>query len=152
MPRLDEIREDIPLLVDHFLERIARETDAPKKTMPMSVMESLLARSWPGNVRELENRIRGWAAMSPGPVIQTEAPKSAETEDGDGTEPAFDPNRSYQQLKEQAVDGFTRRYLDGLLGHVGGNISQAARISGMKRQTLQKIIKRHDIDVDRYRH
>jgi DNA-binding NtrC family response regulator len=150
MPSLGDIREDIPLLVDHFLEKIARETGDPKKRVSAAVMDGLLARPWPGNIRELENRIRGWVAMTPGRVIRSE-PAPDGTAPPAASEPVFDPERSYQQLKDRAVEGFTQEYLDGLLRHVAGNISQAARISGMKRQTLQKIIKRHDIDVDRYR-
>jgi DNA-binding NtrC family response regulator len=150
MPSLDRIREDIPLLADHFLEQVAREQDKPRKQVTPEVMNHLMGRAWPGNCRQLENLIRGWYAVIPNHCITLHHLEA-------GARPAvhppsdFDLDKPYQALKEDAIESFTREYLNRLLRKTGGNVSAAANVSGMKRQSLQKIIKRYDIDVQRLR-
>ena len=63
LPPLRERREDIPLLVQHFLERFARDTPS---TSPQGAMRALMAYAWPGNVRQLENAIERAVALSGG--------------------------------------------------------------------------------------
>jgi transcriptional regulator with PAS, ATPase and Fis domain len=65
LPPLRERRDDIPLLVDHFLEKYNRETNRQVTRVPREIMDRLLAYSWPGNVRELENCIERAVVMSP---------------------------------------------------------------------------------------
>jgi transcriptional regulator with PAS, ATPase and Fis domain len=65
LPPLRERREDIPLLVDHFLEKYSKEANRQVTQVPREVLEALLAYSWPGNVRELENCIERAVVMSP---------------------------------------------------------------------------------------
>jgi transcriptional regulator with PAS, ATPase and Fis domain len=65
LPPLRERREDIPLLVDHFLEKYNRENHRQVTRVPREIMDKLLAYSWPGNVRELENCIERAVVMSP---------------------------------------------------------------------------------------
>lgn len=150
MPRLDEMRSDIPLLVDHFLERIAGEQNKPVKTLTPEVLNTFLGRDWPGNIRELENVIRGLYAFTSDQKItlahvdtnpQPDLPRPKE----------MDLVKPYQELKERAVETFTREYLNRLLKQTRGNVSTAAQIGGMKRQSLQKIIKRYGLDVDPFR-
>jgi DNA-binding NtrC family response regulator len=64
LPPLSERREDIPLLVDHFLEKYNREANRQVTRVPREVLDKLLAYSWPGNVRELENCIERAVVMS----------------------------------------------------------------------------------------
>ncbi len=146
LPPLDKIREDIPLLVAHFLERVAREQDNTQKTVSPEVLNHLMGREWPGNTRQLENLIRGWYAVIPEAAI---TPRHLAADAGPTTGPAavMDLEKPYQDLKEKAIEAFTKEYLHRLLGKTGGNVSAAAQLSGMKRQSLQKIIKRYGIDV-----
>ncbi|BBO73495.1 Fis family transcriptional regulator [Desulfosarcina widdelii] len=150
MPSLDRIREDIPLLADHFLDLVAREQEKPPKILAPEVLNYLMERKWPGNTRQLENLIRGWYAVVPEDRITTHH-LTAETGPAGCPAEAMDLDRPYQFLKEQAIEAFTREYLTRLLGRTGGNVSAAAQLSGMKRQSLQKIVKRYDIDVRRLR-
>ncbi len=69
LPPLRERREDIPLLVDHFLEKYNREAERQVTHVPREVLDALLAYSWPGNVRELENCIERAVVMSPNDTI-----------------------------------------------------------------------------------
>jgi transcriptional regulator with PAS, ATPase and Fis domain len=72
LPPLRERREDIPLLVDHFLEKYNREANRQVTQVPREVLDTLLAYSWPGNVRELENCIERAVVMSPEKTISLE--------------------------------------------------------------------------------
>jgi DNA-binding NtrC family response regulator len=150
MPALRDIRSDIPLLAEHFLRRCAREQQTAPKTVTSDVMAHLMEHSWPGNVRELENKIRGWYAVTPGPVISMDQVRVPAAPCGPRAA-ASDFKRPYMDLKAAAIQAFTCDYIHRLLKHTRGNITLAARISGIKRQSLQKIINRHGIRVSRYR-
>ena len=150
LPSLDRIREDIPLLVDHFLNLVAREQDKPCKRVTPETLNYLMEKAWPGNTRQLENLIRGWYAVIPDGEI-TPRHLAGDAHPLECTPAPMDLARPYQDLKEQAIEAFTRDYLQRLLGETGGNVSAAAQISGMKRQSLQKIIRRYGIDVHRRR-
>ncbi len=73
LPPLRERLEDIPLLVDHFLEKYNREANRQVKQMPREVLDLLLAYPWPGNVRELENCIERMVVMSPDETVSLDA-------------------------------------------------------------------------------
>ena len=149
MPPLREIKEDIPILVEHFLKRIAGEQNTEPKKIAPEVVNALMQKEWPGNIRELENTIRGWWAVTPGTVI-TGAPQSAAPHDYAGVMPEL-LEKPYKTLKEEAIEAFTLEYLYKLFKKTKGNISLSAEISGIKRQSLQKIIKRYNVKVDQYR-
>ncbi len=152
MPPLREIREDIPLLVEHFLREIACEQGKEAKHLAPEVLQALTGRDWPGNVRELENTLRGWCALTPGSVIGPEQLPAENSGPLSSEGPQADIlSRPYLELKEKAVASFTRRYVEQLLAHTAGNITLSAQISGIKRQSLQKIIRRYGITVDQYR-
>ena len=70
LPPLRERREDIPLLVDRFLDTIARDTGTPRKTLGPGVLEALADYEWPGNIRELKNEIKRMVALARDEAIQ----------------------------------------------------------------------------------
>jgi DNA-binding NtrC family response regulator len=150
LPPLDGIREDIPLLVAHFLERVAREQDKARKTVAPEALNHLMGREWPGNTRQLENLVRGWYAVIPDATI-TLRHLAADAAPIVCAEGGINLEAPYQDLKDRAVEAFTLAYLNRLLGRTGGNVSAAAQLSGMKRQSLQKIIKRYGIDLQMLR-
>ena len=152
MPPLREIKEDIPLLVDHFLEQAACEQNTAKKILAPEVMNYLLQKKWPGNCRELENLLRGWTAVLPGDVITGEhLPTADESPDAPPGPQHMDLEGSYKELKDRAIESFTHEYLERLLKQAKGNVTLSAQISGIKRQCLQKSIKRYGISVARCR-
>jgi formate hydrogenlyase transcriptional activator len=71
VPPLRERREDIPLLVRHFVRHYARRMNRVIDTIPSETMETLVQHSWPGNIRELQNLIEHSVIVSPGPVLHT---------------------------------------------------------------------------------
>lgn len=151
MPPLRSICEDIPLLVDHFLDKAALHHRRPKKRVTTAVMNRLLAHPWPGNTRQLENLVHNWYALTPESVIEERHITADKSCPAVTSATDLDLALPYQQLKERAVERFTRAYMEKLLTLSRGNISLAAQYSGMKRQSLQKILRRYGIEPERFR-
>jgi len=150
MPPLREIKEDIPLLVNHFLTKSACELGVSRKEITPEAMDYLLAQEWPGNIRELENTIQGIAAMAPGPTIDVE---NLPFHEPTGSFPVedLDFSQPYKVLKDRILEEYSTKYFTHLLNKTSGNVSLAAQISGIKRQSLQKIITRYKINTKKFR-
>ncbi|MDO9632893.1 MAG: sigma 54-interacting transcriptional regulator, partial [Humidesulfovibrio sp.] len=150
VPPLRERTQDIPLIASHFLVTVCRELGVPQKELSDEALSYLSCREWPGNVRELLNLVRRLAVFCPGNRIEAAHARLAESASALGQESggAFSP---YKESKQMVVDKFTRTYVERLLDHTQGNISEAARISGVERFSLQKILKRMDISSGSYR-
>jgi DNA-binding NtrC family response regulator len=150
MPPLCEMKEDIPLLVEHFLKKSACELGIPPKKISTEAINYLLARDWPGNIRELENTIRGVTAMTPGPMIDIEClpfkdlPKALSVEEVDISQP-------YKVVKKRILHEYTTKYVTALLEKTCGNVTLAANMCGIRRQSLQRIINTYKIDIGKFR-
>ncbi|MEN8188695.1 MAG: sigma-54 dependent transcriptional regulator [Thermodesulfobacteriota bacterium] len=153
MPSLAEIRDDITLLADHFLQQARLEQGTSRKNLSTAAYEKLLDHDWPGNIRELQNVIRRAALFCREPVIDTPHlmldPSAERTpaplfSEGDSITP-------YKEAKNTCLDNFSRSYVNRLLDKTEGNISKAARLSGLTRAALQKIMRRCDINGDQFR-
>ena len=140
LPTLDERREDIPLLVSHFLQQIAREAEQERKVYAPEAVEMLVEAEWPGNVRQLYNVVRQNVALSRSPVISGELVQSSLGEHG-GKLPSF----------SEARDEFTRNYLSQILQITSGNVSQAARLAKRNRTDFYKLLARHDLKPDDFK-
>jgi len=151
VPPLRERKEDIPLLVEHFLEKYSRELRRPKKRVSPEVMEMFMRYEWKGNVRELENVIVRGVLFSMDDEIGLQH-VSFQNQNGKGIFCTHvDLSLPYREAKEAVLREFHQRFIGNLLRRTGGNISQAARMCGVERQALQHLIKRYDIDVNTYR-
>lgn len=153
LPPLRERREDIALLATAFLQRACRETGIGDKEFSPEALAALAGREWPGNVRELFNFVRRLTVFCRGDVIGPTAVRSADPGQGDPSTPEIDEGAPtpYLEAKARVVDAFTRRYVERLLGQTRGNVSEAARISGLERVSLQKILRRLGIAADGFR-
>jgi two-component system response regulator GlrR len=137
LPGLDERREDIPLLVSHFLQQIAKEAGQERKVYAPEAVELLVTAEWPGNIRQLYNVVRQNVALSRSPVISGELVQSALGEHA-GKLMSF----------SDARDEFTRNYLSQILQITMGNVSQAARLAKRNRTDFYKLLSRHDLNPD----
>ncbi len=149
MPPLREHAEDIPLLAAHFLSASCAEMGTESKTLSPAAATALCGREWPGNVRELQNFIRRVTVFSGGPVVE-----AAHLRFGEETEnlPAqTGESGTYKEAKAALLDAFTRRYTADILRRTGGNISESARISGIERVSLQKIMRRLGMDAEQFK-
>ena len=143
-PPLRERKEDIPLLAAHFLEQTCREMRLAPKVLGPETMACITERPWPGNVRELQNFVRRLAVFCPGPLVDLSHLRQAEGGLPGQPPPCAqaEPLAPYKQAKAHVLEGFTRSYVEQVLQTTGGNISEAARISGIERVSLQKILRR----------
>jgi two-component system response regulator GlrR len=140
LPGLDERREDIPLLVSHFLQEIAREGEQERKVYAPEAVELLVTAEWPGNIRQLYNVVRQNVALSRSPVISGELVQSSLGEHA-GKLMSF----------SDARDEFTRNYLSQILQITMGNVSQAARLAKRNRTDFYKLLARHDLNPDSFK-
>ena len=139
MPSLFRRREDIPLLVAHFLAVMAGESGARKIYAPEAV-ELLATADWPGNIRQLQNVVRQNVALSQTPIIPVELVQQS-LGGGQGKLPSFD----------EARDEFTRSYLSQILQITGGNVSQAARLAKRNRTDFYKLLGRHQLTPEEFK-
>jgi two-component system response regulator GlrR len=140
IPQLDERREDIPLLVSHFLQQIAKEAGQERKVYAPEAVELLVTAEWPGNIRQLYNIVRQNVALSRSPVISGELVQSSLGEHA-GKLASF----------SDARDEFTRNYLSQILQITMGNVSQAARLAKRNRTDFYKLLARHDLNPDSFK-
>ncbi len=153
IPALRQRREDIPLLLDHFLQQAARELNVEVKHVDRVAQEYLSSLEWPGNVRQLENACRWLTVMSPGQEIHMEdlPPELLEEEphagsDDDWVEPlrrwaARHLARGDIGLLDSAVPQFERVMIETSLAYTAGHRQEAARLLGWGRNTLTRKIK-----------
>jgi two-component system response regulator GlrR len=140
LPKLDQRKEDIPLLVAHFLQQIAAEADQERKVYAPEAVEMLVTAEWPGNIRQLYNVVRQNVALSRSPVISGELVQQSLGEHG-GKLASF----------SDARDEFTRNYLSQILQITMGNVSQAARLAKRNRTDFYKLLARHDLNPDSFK-
>ncbi|MGB4269255.1 MAG: sigma-54 dependent transcriptional regulator [Spirochaetota bacterium] len=144
VPPLSERREDIPLLVDYFLEKFAREHGLGIKQMSDSAMEFLVNYSWPGNVRELKNVIERLTIMVPSEIVQAQdVTKHIESYDYEDT-----IARETSSLKK-AREQFEKDYIIKALKQYDKNISATAKALGIERTNLHRKIRQYHINIDR---
>jgi two-component system, NtrC family, response regulator AtoC len=137
IPSLRQRREDIPLLADAILGRLAAEMGKPLDGLSSEAMGALIAHDWPGNVRELRNVLERGAVVCTSAVIQLAdlgLPGRAEP-------PA-------EQAPMASLEEIGRRHVAAVLGHTGGNVSQSARILGIDRVTLYNKIRKWGLRRD----
>ena len=143
IPPLRERREDIPQLAETFTQAAAERYNLPLRQVGQSALRKLVDYDWPGNVRELKNMIDRAAIMAEGEELRSEdlpdeimpgvqkAKDKDEQASGDGLRVPF--TADFREDRRE----FERRYISRCLEHTQGNVTKAAEILGMHRQSLQ---------------
>src|SRR5689334_21133483 len=135
IPALAERREDIPLLANHFLTRLAERYRRGRLALSPDAMEVLVSAPWPGNVRQLLNVIEQAVALAPTEVIPESLVRQA-LDAGDTTLTPLD----------EARKAFERDYLVRILKITGGNVTKAARLAGRNRTEFYRLLERHSLE------
>ena len=146
MPPLKERVEDIPILVEHFINRYSREYDKPIEGLSKDAMKAFMSYSWPGNIRELENKIQQIIVMSTSLVIDVEdihLPIIEPGSKGSGFE-------DFNIAKKRVVYSFAKHYLTQLLTEQGGDVVSAARRAGKSRTGLWNLLKKYNITPGKF--
>jgi len=146
LPPLRERIEDLPLLVEHFLTRLA-ERGFPSKSMNRETLSRLARYEWPGNVRELEHVVEQMVVTTPGPVIEPEnlPPQIVSTRE----EPfclEFDIRRPLQSITDELTERIERAYLQRVLERHRGRIDRCAEHCGLSRRSISEKLRRYRID------
>jgi len=148
LPSLQERRSDIPLLVGHFISRVASLESEPPKSVSPEAMRKLMAHRWPGNVRELENMVERLMALTPGDIIDlAQLPQTlsdAQPQDSG----MFESVISGETPLTSAVEQFESLVIRVALERCDGNKSAAASMIGITRRMLRYKIERTVKDGD----
>jgi two-component system response regulator GlrR len=139
IPPLGRRREDIPLLVSHFLEQ-ATEAGGQTKIYSPQAIELLATTDWPGNVRQLFELVKTHVALSHGKIMSKEFVQRTLGEQSSSL-PAYD----------EARENFSRDYLTDHLQRAGGNVTKAARLAKRSRTDFYKLLARHRLDADDFK-
>jgi two-component system response regulator AtoC len=157
VPPLRERLDDVPLLAAHFLRK---HCGAAAPALTAEALDALVSDPWPGNVRELENALLHAIAFHHGteigiellpPQIGARRPPPAATPSAWRTLEDGDPLLPLGEAKRRVNTSFERAYLLKALERAGGSVSEAARLAGVDRTNLRRLLKRHAIRADAYR-
>ena len=145
VPALRERKEDIPLLVNHFLDQFSAKSELPRPTMSMQAMQILMSYHWPGNVRELHSVVTTSAVFADDGVITTESLR---------TKPEVFLDNAYSSTSVSTMETVNLRELERqavimALRRTEGNKQKAAKVLGISRRALYNKIESHQIDTDR---
>ncbi len=155
LPPLRERREDVPYLLQHFMERISRDLGLPAKRFDPAVLDLFSGHPWPGNVRELEAAVHRALVLSPPEtevlgvadfqwISDSGAPRPAPRTVSDLAPEAIDLSGDGYQRTMDAID---RQMIEAALAQSDGKIREAARLLGIARNTLKAKIQRYEIDA-----
>ena len=142
VPLLRERIDDIPLLVSHFLEKSNRKFTKNVSSVSAQAMALLMVYSWPGNVRELENVIQRMMVVASSEILDVEDLPPEIRRREEALQQKTDDLRGVARGSTQAVE---RRAILDALTKTKGNITQAARLLGISRVTLQKKMKTYNL-------
>ncbi len=143
IPPLRERTEDVPALVNHFMEKFTKEQPNPPTSITQGALDELIGYDWPGNVRELENTIESAMVLTDGDVI-TEEHLSILGQPIWEREAASGPEVAELTLKEQ-LERAERRILKRILEQVDGNRTKAAEILGLSTRAIRYKIKQYEL-------
>ncbi len=159
LPPLRQRLEDIPVLARHFMAHYwerHRTTVSAVPELTKECIDFLQSRPWRGNVRELQNVIEHVAVIAeagrpigPDDIPVYDDPGSAAAETAPGV-PANLMTETYHSAKDQLVAHFEKEYLARLVQRAGGNMSRAARLAGIDRTTLYRLMDKHGFKRDEF--
>jgi two-component system nitrogen regulation response regulator NtrX len=149
VPALAERRDDIPILIEHFMDQISQSTGLPKRQIGADALAVLQSHDWPGNVRQLRNNVERLMILAGG---EPEAVISASMlpQDVGSMVPAMPAGNGGEHLMgmplREAREAFEREYLKAQISRFNNNISRTAEFVGMERSALHRKLKALGMD------
>ncbi|MBI5513787.1 MAG: sigma-54-dependent Fis family transcriptional regulator [Deltaproteobacteria bacterium] len=148
VPPLRERREDVPLLAHHFLASLGPR--GPSGFAP-GALAALAEHDWPGNVRELRSAVERAAILEEGDRITAASlpPELRGLAPAEGPRPLAE--MTYREAVDVAREAATRRYLEAVLARHRGNVTAAAALAGVERESFHRLLRRHGLRADAWR-
>jgi DNA-binding NtrC family response regulator len=147
LPPLRQRKDDIPHILRNALAEPELVGKAGKKWFTDNALAVLQTYAWPGNVRELLNVVSHVVTLTDGPEIDVQhLPARVRGAQGEAGL-TFNEHLSFKDAKEQLLESFEREYLSQLLKRCEGNISRAARESGLHRKSIERLMKKYQLDA-----
>lgn len=151
IPPLRERPDDIPLLAGHFLNLFSKKMNKNIKGFSKEFIDMLLTYSYPGNVRELKNIIERAVIMCHGSVLTPDLIQFAECESAKEIEKFEFKDKPIKQARKITVDRFEKDYIKEKLIESKGNVTKAAKFSGIHRESFQRLMKKHNIKASDFK-
>ena len=146
LPPLRDRREDIPVLIDYFLERIAQRTNEKKKTLDRDTFHLLYQYDWPGNIRELENEVERLAALG-GEKIESHLLSANIQTKGQDRQVSYS-GKSLKDIVARTVEDVEMHVIRSTLIDASWKKTRAAEILGISRPTLDAKIDKYGLTRD----
>jgi len=137
VPPLRERKEDLPILIEHFLEKFRLETGKPIERISDDAMKVLITFDWPGNVRQLENTVEHAVVIAKGPEIAAK--------DLPGSVTSEKISQTIASLENQSLAALEQEHIINILNANNWNITRSAQILGINRLTLYNKIKHYNL-------
>ncbi len=154
VPPLRDRKEDIPIIATHFLKRYSARYNKKGLNFSPEAVEYLTNNQWKGNVRELENAVKRAVLLAGTPSIKPEDLAAT----GECTEDIYSDNpiemmlnKHYNEAKASLLEKFSTQYLANALQRTHGNVSKAAQLSGLERQSFQRLLRKYGVKAEEYR-
>lgn len=151
IPPLRERIEDIPLLVNHFIREFNKNLNKNILNITTEALSQLMKHTWPGNVRELENVMERAFVTTDGDTIETIIlPHDIQHSDASNPLPAADIDIPFKVARSMVEKRFEKAYILAALKRYQGNVSRAAKETGINPRTLWRKIKEHDLERGKF--
>ncbi len=149
LPSLRERRDDIPLLIKHFLKKYSDKYGREVGSLDSKAEDLLVSYQWPGNIRELEHVIERAVALTNEKIIQlSDLPKDMLLSTGRvHLSSSFDRELSYSEAKRQLTESFDKDFVTYYLKKTKGNVSKAAKYMRIQRTSLQRLMKKYALQA-----
>ena len=142
VPGLTERRDDIPELIEYYIDRISEATGMPRRRLTEDALATLQVHDWPGNVRQLRNNVERLLILAGGdphePISSEMLPSEVAAA---GEVASISSERILARPLRDAREVFEREYLNAQIVRFGGNISRTASFIGMERSALHRKLK-----------
>ncbi|MFZ5470101.1 MAG: sigma 54-interacting transcriptional regulator [Myxococcota bacterium] len=147
LPPLRQRRDDLPHIVRRALADPEVVAKHGRKHFSAAALSMLMAYPWPGNIRELMNVLSHVLTFSDGEEIDVlHLPARIQGQQKEAPLP-FNEHLSFKDAKEQLLESFEREYIGQVLKRCEGNISRAARESGLHRKSIERLVKKYQLDT-----
>ena len=153
MPPLRRRVQDVPLLINHFLEKFNEKLNRRVVRVSPDAMEIFVNYPWPGNVRELENIMERMVTFCDDDVLKAiiipdDIKSRAREVEEENRQTKKLITQTYKDAKSQVIEDFTKEYIEGMLQECEGKITKASNRSGMDRGCFYRLMKKYDISRD----